>query len=130
MEIKDLMIGDSVFAPNGEIVKIIAIDGDGDGLVEVEYKDFTRAFIVGNLTPIPFSLTSLLHNGFILIGAERGCYHYCDKRGNMFVDYCKEDDFLYIDVPNPIEILYAHQFQHLLRIYGLYDLADNIKIIE
>lgn len=127
MEIKDLMIGDSVFTPNGEIVKIVAIDGDG--MVEVEYKDFTRkAFIVGNLTPIPFSLTSLLHNGFILIGAERGCYHYCDKGGNMFVDYCKADDFLYIDVPNPIEILYAHQFQHLLRLCGGRGIADNLKI--
>lgn len=129
MEIKDLMIGDRVFVPNVEIVKIVAIDCDG--LVEVEYKDFTRKyFIVGNLTPIPFSLTSLLHNGFILLGAEKGCYHYCDKKGYMYVDYCKDEDFLYIDGPSLIEISHAHQFQHLLRIYGLDELADNIKIIQ
>lgn len=126
MGIKELMIGDRVLTPKGDVVKIVKVD-DG-GLIDVEFKDYVRkSILVTDLTPIPFVLRTLFLNGFVLISAELDCYHYAHKEGKIYVDYSKDDDGLYFDSPTPIKISYVHQFQHLLRLYDLYELADNLK---
>ena len=121
------MINDRVVA-FGDVAKVVRVDDDG--LIDVEFKDNIRkAVLVVNLTPIPFTLTTLLHNGFILIGnGGCDCYHYAHKEGKIFVDYGKDDDGLYTGYPTPIKISYVHQFQHLLRMHGLDELADNLKM--
>lgn len=106
MESKELMIGDWVSSPYGNIqVKFIYNNGYDDVVGEHEemYLDWytgeedprMKDITIEMVEPIPLTEDILLKNGFQLIKPRIAC-----------------------------NFNYVHEFQHLLRLCGLYDLAN------
>ena len=109
MKAIDLMVGDWVKSRTGMNVKIVGIDHDYPIVYE----------------PIPLTPEMLVKNGW----KETEYWHeYQD--GKNTIQCCLPDMRGRI---NGIEIEhfkceYVHQYQHLLRLCGLDELADNFKV--
>lgn len=132
MEAKELMIGDWV-SYDGEYVKIEGITTDSGRYkypFSVEYcdgRDFAHIAVL-NVDPILLTEEMLLKNGF-----EWDDYwdEFCLKVDNFeyaifwdldgfFVEFAAHDKRVQID--------YVHQLQNLMRLCGLSELADKLKI--
>lgn len=109
MKATELMIGDWVKSRTGMNVKIVCISHDYPCVYE----------------PIPLTTEILKKNGWKNDGLW---YEYLDDKAT--VQSCPPD---MRGIINGIEIKefqckYVHQYQHLLRLCGLDELADNFKI--
>ena len=124
---KDLMVGDYIANRNGSPMQIVAVDEDNAYACEGNEE---RPWIFGDYEgcePQPIILTPeiLEKNGW----KETEYWHeYQD--GKNTIQCCLPDMRGRI---NGIEIEhfkceYVHQYQHLLRLCGLNELADNFKI--
>ena len=124
---KDLMVGDYIANRNGSPMQIVAVDEDNAYACEGNEE---RPWIFGDnegYEPQPIILTPeiLEKNGW----KETEYWHeYQD--GKNTIQCCLPDMRGRI---NGIEIEhfkceYVHQYQHLLRLCGLDELADNFKI--
>lgn len=116
------MIGDWMLNACGNPIQTGEILEDGiNGVCEGgEWCDF-----YDDITPIPLTPEMLKKNGWK--DAEFWCEY---QDGNNTIQYCSPDMRGKI---NGIEIEhfkceYVHQYQHLLRLCGLDELADNFKI--
>ena len=133
MKVTDLMIGDWViFSDNPLKVQHIYNDGDdivagiieegidGEGIhEEIKYVPLV------NCSPIPLTPEILEKNGW-----KETQYWYEYQDGKNTIQCCLPD---MRGIINGIEIEhfkceYMHQYQHLLRLCGLDELADNFKI--
>ena len=124
---KDLMVGDWVANRNGSPMQIVAVDEDNAYACEGNEE---RPWIFGDdegYEPQPIILTSeiLEKNGWKDDGLW---YEYQDDTNT--IQSCLPD---MRGIINGIEIKefqckYVHQYQHLLRLCGLNELADNFKI--
>ena len=124
---KDIMVGDYIANRNGSPMQIVAVDEDNAYACEGNEE---RPWIFGDYEgcePEPIILTPeiLEKNGW----KETEYWHeYQD--GKNTIQCCLPDMRGRI---NGIEIEhfkceYVHQYQHLLRLCGLNELADNFKI--
>ena len=124
---KDIMVGDYVANRNGSPMQIVAVDEDNAYACEGNEE---RPWIFGDnegYEPQPIVITPeiLEKNGW----KETEYWHeYQD--GKNTIQCCLPDMRGRI---NGIEIehfkcKYVHQYQHLLRLCGLNELADNFKI--
>ena len=124
---KDIMVGDYVANRNGSPMQIVAVDEDNAYACEGNEE---RPWIFGDnegYEPQPIILTPeiLEKNGW----KETEYWHeYQD--GKNTIQSCLPD---MRGIINGIEIKefqckYVHQYQHLLRLCGLDELADNFKI--
>ena len=124
---KDIMVGDYIANRNGSPMQIVAVDEDNAYACEGNEE---RPWIFGDYEgcePQPIILTPeiLEKNGW----KETEYWHeYQD--GKNTIQCCLPDMRGRI---NGIEIEhfkceYVHQYQHLLRLCGLNELADNFKI--
>ena len=124
---KDLMVGDWVANRNGSPMQIVAVDEDNAYACEGNEE---RPWIFGDdegYEPQPIVLTPeiLEKNGW----KDDGLWHeYQD--GTNTIQSCLPD---MRGIINGIEIKefqckYVHQYQHILRLCGLNELADNFKI--
>ena len=124
---KDIMVGDYVANRNGSPMQIVAVDEDNAYACEGNEE---RPWIFGDdegYEPQPIVLTPeiLEKNGW----KETEYWHeYQD--GKNTIQCCLPDMRGRI---NGIEIEhfkceYVHQYQHLLRLCGLEEMADNFKI--
>ena len=124
---KDLMVGDYIANRNGSPMQIVAVDEDNAYACEGNEE---RPWIFGDnegYEPQPIILTPeiLEKNGWKDDGLW---YEYQD--GTNTIQSCLPD---MRGIINGIEIKefqckYVHQYQHLLRLCGLNELADNFKI--
>lgn len=121
------MINDRVVA-FGDVTKVVRAD-DG-GLIEVQCKDYIiKCILVVDMEPIQLTEDILLKNGFVLRGGYLDGNEYILPGEDLYIFYEKEIKKMSVEIgPRDIDILYVHQFQHLLRMCGLDELADNIKI--
>ena len=124
---KDIMVGDYIANRNGSPMQIVAVDEDNAYACEGNEE---RPWIFGDYEgcePEPIILTPeiLEKNGW----KETEYWHeYQD--GKNTIQCCLPD---MRGIINGIEIKefqckYVHQYQHLLRLCGLNELADNFKI--
>ena len=124
---KDLCVGDWVANRNGSPMQIVAVDEDNAYACEGNEE---RPWIFGDdegYEPQPIVLTPeiLEKNGW----KEAKFWHeYQD--GENFIQCCLPD---MRGIINGIEFKefqckYVHQYQHLLRLCGLEEIADNFKI--
>ena len=124
---KDIMVGDYIANRNGSPMQIVAVDEDNAYACEGNEE---RPWIFGDYEgcePEPIILTPeiLEKNGW----KETEYWHeYQD--GKNTIQCCLPDMRGRI---NGIEIEhfkceYVHQYQHLLRLCGLDELADNFKV--
>ena len=124
---KDLMVGDWVANRNGSPMQIVAVDEDN---AYAWTGNEERPWIFGDNEgyepePIILTLEILEKNGWKDDGLW---YEYQD--GTNTIQSCLPD---MRGIINGIEIKefqckYVHQYQHLLRLCGLNELADNFKI--
>ena len=143
MKATDLMCGDWVLI-NGTPHKIQAIDS-----IDAEIQADDDLYYIGEdryhsedkIEPIPLTPEILEKNGF-----ERGViipskfYRNIDNERLMFCSYgscyglgyvhwneSNDADIMHrLEVQQPI--MYIHQMQHALRLFGLDELADNFKV--
>ena len=120
MNAKELMIGDWYVNSDGDICKVVknlgnVVWGQGD-----DVSDCTD-----DPNSIPLTTEILKKNGW----KDEGLwYEYLDDKAT--IQSCLPD---MRGIINGVEIKefqckYVHQYQHLLRLCGLNDLADNFKV--
>ena len=124
---KDIMVGDYIANRNGSPMQIVAVDEDNAYACEGNEE---RPWIFGDYEgcePEPIILTPeiLEKNGW-----KETEYRHEYQDGKNTIQCCLPDMRGRI---NGIEIEhfkceYVHQYQHLLRLCGLNELADNFKI--
>ena len=125
MKCKELMINDWVSDKYGYLMQITVI---GDGYVSFEDDEGNLCQLDDKCNqpePIPLTYEILKKNGWK--DAEFWCEY---QEGNNSIQACLPDMGGRI---NGIEIEHfkcecVHQYQHLLRLCGLDELADNFKI--
>lgn len=127
LKTRELMINDRVVA-FGDVAKVVR--AEDDGLIYVECKDYVRkAILVVDMGPVQLTEDILLKNGFVLRAGYLDGNEYILPGEDLYIFYEKEIKKMSVELgPRDIDILYVHQFQHLLRMCGLDELADNIKI--
>lgn len=133
MEAKELMIGDWV-SHKGTYVKIEDITTNSGRYkypLSVFYSDgreFAHIAVL-NVDPIPLTEEILLKNGFIWYGNTESWVHRAYPKLEAGVMKTHEKDKIFAWVSSYFKrIEYVHEFQHLLRLCGLSDLADKLKI--
>lgn len=126
MKCKELMIGDWVSDKYGYLMQVIFVGGNGYASFEDDEGNLCQLDDKYNQPqPIPLTYEILKKNGWK--DAEFWCEY---QKGNNSIQACLPDMRGRI---NGIEIEhfkceYVHQYQHLLRLYGLDELADNFKV--
>lgn len=119
MELTDLMVGDWVF------VKDYPIKASPQ---KVRPEHFVRSLV--EFEPIPLTSEILEKNGF----EYDKYYHnwiydeFTIKYGHL-IDKEEEGDYLFVWVADTLmKLTYVHELQHILRLCGLNDLANNFKL--
>ena len=126
MECKELMIGDWVkIKGHLDYDKVREIARDENMQWYISFACSMTLFRAYEFEPIPITPEILEKNGWKAF--EEG-YEHQDDRSTIF--YCSSEMRGCI---NGIEIEYfkceyVHQYQHLLRLCGLRELADNFKL--
>lgn len=124
MNTKELMIGDFVYSEYKE--RVIQVREVKNFSVIYEKESFSA--LGDGLQPIPLTDEILDKN------AERCDLTYSKrwkmrKPGKLYLEIynwsCCDDHY---EVFNGVEIGYVHELQHVLRLCGEYELADNLKI--
>ena len=121
------MVGDWVTNRNGSPMQIVAVDEDNAYGCEGNEE---RPWIFGDnegYEPLPFILTPeiLEKNGW-----KEAEYWHEYQDGENIIQCCLPDmrgRINGIEIEN-FKCEYVHQYQHLLRLCGLNELADNFKI--
>ena len=135
-----LQIGDYVFIKslsggyNTTLIKIAAIHQGKIGYHKVPNKlNWVR---IGLLEPIPLTPEILEKIGFKHCVTEEDGDSFDNREGDLY--YCLNrtaDGYMScIDVTHSFTISglikYVHELQHILRLCGIYKLADNLKLEE
>jgi len=134
MEIKDLMLDDLILTNDGQIAKVVSLyinhkGCGGDIIVDSDSKIFMSLVREEDINPIPLTEDILLKNGFVLRAGYLDGNEYILPGEDLYIFYEKDTKKMSVELgPRDIDILYVHQLQYLLRMCGLDELADNLKI--
>lgn len=126
MKSKELMIGDLVYEGTNHQIKIKHNYGKSVRYDEGGYSHEVEEKLIN---PIPLTPKILEANGFVDDKAFE-CYYVVDKKKKdnvFFIEYFNR----YIAVRisgTEVKLKYVHQLQQALRLRGLDDIADSIKI--
>ena len=125
MEAKELMIGDLCCEWNNDhtekhVVKVTQIQKEG---VRDRYNVFHENDWI---EPIPWTVDSAKENGLVDCGDDI----YQDDKRQWGVDFLKHEFYTFDEeVENTIKpILFYHELQHALRLVGLNEVADTLKV--
>lgn len=128
----ELMLGDYVNISDYDfdivlgVIKEIHNDGT-EMLVSIAHDKVFDTLSDGDIHPIRLSKEFFLKNDFVVVSDEGGYVmrlHNPDL--NFEVIAFKEDNFV-CDI-NQMKVAYVHEFQHLLRLMGLFGYANKLKI--
>lgn len=137
MEAKKLMIGDyvSYIDTFGErrIGKVTDLHhNESWETINVDFCDQNpeRKSKITSVRPIPLTEEILEKNGFTDVGDciyqnEEQC---CGVELNTFMFYVYENDYDNDNCHDVAQVFDVHQLQHALRLVGLTELADNLKV--
>ena len=128
MKIDGLTLGDWV-TDEGVPGQVIMVSVEGVAMIvkeeQIVYLNSER------LNPIPLTREILLANGFtkFVDGYRRTFYNYVVDN-NLMLDISDwEDEGLKVAVGGKFrELKYVHELQHILRLIGLGEVANNFKI--
>ena len=125
MKATELMIGDLVCLKDDTNYELpLKVDGIIEDVISLEGDGFLGG-IDGLIRPIPLTPEILEKNGW---KETEYCYEYRDYKNTI---QCCLPDMIGringVEIEN-FECEYVHQYQHLLRLCGLNELADNFKI--
>ena len=135
IKIDKLMLDDLVRLADGQIAKVVAILSGSCIIVEFETGYLHRRVHAQekDIKPILLTKDILLEIGFRITGSfiELTEYVLNDADAEICVFYNRESNtpYFYAEIANvEVEMKYVHQLQHLLRMCGLNELADNLKL--
>jgi len=131
MEAKEFMLNDLVYRKEHlEFHKpvprsVVKIDGvmDNDMITFAPYSEFLD---MDEIEPIPWTVDYAKGNGLVDCGDDI----YQDDKRQWGVDFRKHEFYTFDEeVENTIKpILFYHELQHALRLVGLNEVADNLKV--
>lgn len=140
MEAKELMIGDWAQSPDlkrpaqysGRFLDFQPLDGEKYRRLEFLYEDGNCGMHIPEKRVNPITLTEeiLEKNGFTDVGDyfyqnEKQC---CGVDLSTFMFYIYENDYDNDNCHDVAQVFYVHQLQHALRLVGLDNVADNLKV--
>lgn len=135
MTVKDLMIGDFVLTPIGKIAKVSEISSiDNEIGVFFTTPADEDVFDITEIKPIPLTREILKKNDF---EGDRIMEYRFEEDGETYNLYLKEmynrdgeQDSWGTSIGGvlPSVVMYVHELQHILRLAGLKEKADNFKI--
>lgn len=128
---KELMLGDYVnIADYGfpEVIGVVKeIFTDGDEILVSCIDDNDKLTLTDEYVHELFlSKTFFLENGFEEFHTSKSNTGLFNKDTNIIVKIINGNCFK-CEI-NGIELKYVHEFQHLMRLRGLYDYANNLKV--
>lgn len=119
MNTKELMIGDFVYCePEGKTIQVTEVRDDA---VQFHRRSALIAFD-DEIQPMPITEEFLEQNGFINDEIVGSWWH---RQSNFEVFGNNRDGWIIL---SGIEIKHVHELQHVLRLCGEYEMADNLKI--
>lgn len=131
MKETDLMVGDWVMRKNDHPIKIeeILVNDDGYAINGIwDYHELRSWINIDDINPIPLTPEILERNRFeYKDGWEEWWHRSEDGFGSDFQLSITERGFSIKDIDNA-KINFVHQLQHALRLCGLDNLADNLKM--
>lgn len=89
---------------------------------------YQKVWSIGCIEPIPLTPEILEKNGFwVMEKVDNGAEEYVAyATDGLIFHYNRDNDYYF---PNtPISWKYVHELQHALRLWGLDELADNVKM--
>ena len=138
---KELMIGDYVDLSNDDSNIVLGIvkglfpkwNAYFIGIDEIG-KDKSAAFehcrTEEEIQPIKLTKKFFLKNKFRVLYTYHNVVRiYCQKDATLKIDLWQTEDGLRCSVyDDKIRVNYVHEFQHLLRLIGLSEMANNLKL--
>ena len=125
----ELMLGDYVNIAEYDypevIGKIKAIYTDGEEVL-VNILEDSVLFDTKDISVLFLSKTFFLENGFEEFHTSKSNTWLFNKDTNVIVKIIHGNCFK-CEI-NGIELEYVHEFQHLMRLLGLFDYANNLKV--
>lgn len=129
---KELMLGDYVNIADYDfpqvigVVREIHVDGE-EVLVSCVDDDKDKLTLNDEyMHELFLSKTFFLENGFEEFHTSKSNTWLFNKDTNVIVKIMHGNCFKY--EISGIELKYVHEFQHLMRLCGLYDYANNLKV--
>lgn len=136
VNVNELMIGDYVDVSGhgnpievGIIRDIYEIYGEGYE-INIRLKDCDGIFAGNEISPIALTKEFFLKNKFKVLYTYHNVLRiYCQKDVTLKIDLWQTEAGLRCSVyDDKIRVNYVHEFQHLLRLIGLSEMANNLKI--
>lgn len=135
MEANELMLGDWVYLSKTHkySIQVVLLDEDECHLnfIGNEVEPFEGNFGENGVQPIPLTREMLLENGFtkFVDGYQNLSYNYMVDNNLVLHISDWEDEGLKAVIGGKFRKLkYVHELQHILRLIGLSEMADNFKI--
>lgn len=135
MKTTKLQLGDIVSCL-GDPVRVVSLSLNNDepiGIMSPLKKIFT--FREKDVYPVQLTTDILLNNGFTQDTIGSGLILHIDNSENLYVlvNYRYNGECRNVEISNNMyniscPIKYVHELQHALRLCGLSELADNLKI--
>lgn len=132
---KELMIGDYVDVSGhgnpielGIVKEIYDIYGE-EIEITIGTKDGDGMFAGNEISPIALTKEFFLKNRFKVLYPYRNVVRlYCQEDITLKVDLWQTEAGLRCSVFDRIRVNYVHELQHLLRLIGLSEMANNLKL--
>lgn len=135
MKALELQLGDWI-SYLGDLVRVVSLslkDDEPIGIMSPLKKIFT--FREKDVYPVQLTTDILLNNGFTQDTIGSGLILHIDNSENLYVlvNYRYNGECRNVEISNNMyniscPIKYVHELQHALRLCGLSELADNLKI--
>ena len=136
MKTSELQLGDMVSCL-GDPVIVVSLSFNGDepiGIISPLKKIFT--FREKDVYPVQLTTDILINNGFTQDTIGSGLILHIDNSENLYVlvNYRYNRECRNVEISNKMynllcPIQYAHELQHALRLCGLSELAENLKVL-
>lgn len=127
INVKELMIGDYVDVGADDCPPAVAVVEEIYGKANKALLSICKSsvtFDADDISPIMLTKDFFLRNGFIELYTDEQLYNY-DNR--LRISMYPSKYFIRWSV-NTMDINYVHEFQHYLRLVGLSEMANNLKI--
>lgn len=126
MTANELMCGDWVLDFDDETVKVASISNEEIRLSQPN----GHLYLVSSPKPIPLTEEILVKIGFIKVNSQR--YDYGNPNTDCYIKVNPQKGMIHVNGRkancNLYNHFFVHELQHALRLCGLTDLADNLKL--
>lgn len=133
VNVNELMVGDYVdVSGHGNPIELGIVEevSDVGNETTIGLKDCSGIFAGNEISPIALTEEFFLKNKFKVLYTYHNVVRiYCQKDVTLKIDLWQTEDGLRCSVfDDKIRVNYVHEFQHLLRLIGLSEMANNLKL--